>query len=63
MDSKRPAAWVSISQYARLYGLTRNTVYKLIEQQRLESYRVLRIVRVKNVSPDQHLAKAPSSTI
>lgn len=53
-DARQPAVWVSISEYARLYGLTRNTVYKLLDNHSLETYRVLKIVRIRNVAPDQH---------
>ena len=56
-DARQPAAWVSISEYARLYGLTRNTVYKLLENQSLETYRVLKVVRIRNTRPDQHHAE------
>lgn len=46
--------WLSISAYARTWGLTRNTVYKLLENGNLETYRVLTVVRIRNVSPDEH---------
>lgn len=52
-----PSAWVSISAYARLYGLTRNTVYKLLAAHLLDVYQlvgVVDVIRIRNVSPDQH---------
>ena len=58
-----PASWVSISQYARLYGLTRNTVYKLLGNRSLETYRVLKIVRIRNVPPHQQQAGAEASEV
>ena len=52
-----PPIWVSISAYARLYGLTRNTVYKLLAAHLLEVYQlagVVDVVRIRNAPPDQH---------
>lgn len=57
-DARQPSAWVSISEYSRRYGLTRNTVYRLISIGQLESYRVLKIVRVKNLPPDRHMLES-----
>lgn len=55
-DARPPpgAVWISISAYARAWGLTRNTVYKLLENESLETYRVLKVVRIKNLRPDAH---------
>ncbi len=50
-DARQPAAWVSISAYARNWGLCRNTVYRLIRLEQVETYRVLKVVRVKNQPP------------
>lgn len=53
-DARQPAAWVSISEYARNYGLSRSMIYTLIENGKLENYRIDNVVRVRNVRPDQH---------
>lgn len=54
-DARQPAAWVSISEYARLWGVNRNTVAKWVKLEAIEHYRKGAIVRVKNQSPtDEH---------
>lgn len=47
-------AYLSISAYSRTYGVSRNTVYRLLEEGRLETWRVLTLIRIKNVPPDRH---------
>ena len=62
--SPQTHGYVSVSQYSRLYGLTRHTVYKLLEHHRLETYRltgVVNVVRVRNAPPDQHKARPEAS--
>lgn len=44
-------SWISISQYARIYGVSRPTVYKWLRAGLLETWRVRRCVRVKNQEP------------
>ena len=44
----QPASWLSITQYARAYGLDRSTVKKLLDVGLLDSYKVGRVIRVKN---------------
>lgn len=45
------AVWLSISAYARQYGVHRNTVAKWLESDALITYRFGRVVRVRNVPP------------
>lgn len=45
------AMWVSISAYARIYSVTRVTVYKWIDADLLQWYRVGAVVRIKNLPP------------
>lgn len=57
--SRRDGLWVSVSRYAALYGLTRNTVYKLLDARLLETYRITHgrttpLIRIKNLPPDRH---------
>lgn len=62
---KRPsstATYVSISHYADLYGVTRQTVYKwLNEPGLLDWYRVARVVRIKNRPPVSRRSSSPTS--
>lgn len=57
----QPSAWVSISDYARTYGLSRSTVYLLLKRGALEHYRVLSVVRIKDAPPDRHQPKQPQN--
>jgi excisionase family DNA binding protein len=43
--------WVSISEYARVYGIDRRTVYKWLDAGLLTVYRVDRVVRIKAEPP------------
>lgn len=48
-------AWLSVSAYARTYGLTRNTVYKLLEHHLLQVYTLtgpVDVIRIRNRAPD-----------
>lgn len=50
--------WLSISAYARYYGVSRHTVWKWLQGGLLELYRVGRCVRVRHQPP----TVAPKST-
>ena len=50
------AVWVSLSTYARIYGVHRNTVAKWVKLELLECYRLGHTVRVKHEPP-----KAPEA--
>lgn len=50
--------WLSISAFARKYGIDRTTVYKWLSCELLLTYRVGNLLRVRNLPPDQH---APQS--
>jgi excisionase family DNA binding protein len=51
-SSRAPVVlWVSISGYARIYGVDRSTVYKWLEAGILDAYRVGRCIRLKNQPP------------
>lgn len=54
--------WLSISAYARAYGIDRGTVYKFLEANLLIYYRVERLIRIKD-QPPQHkpFRKRPSA--
>lgn len=52
-------AWLCITDYAYAYNVDRSTVYKWLDAGLLETYRVGRVVRIKNKPPDVH---APLST-
>ncbi len=46
--------WLSVSDYARVYGVDRGVVYKWLRAEILEVYRVERILRIRNIPPDGH---------
>lgn len=50
MTSVKPE-WVSIKEYAAIYGIHRNTVRKWIDNDLLLTYKVGTIVRVRNIPP------------
>jgi excisionase family DNA binding protein len=54
--------WVSISQYARLYGIDRRTVYKWLDAGLLTVYRVDRVVRIKALPPLPAMRRNPVKT-
>lgn len=49
-----PPQWLSASAYARRYGIHRSTVAKWLRSKILKVYQVGRIVRIRNIPPDQH---------
>lgn len=49
-----PAEWLSIQAYAECYGAHPNTVAKWVRSKILEVYRIGRMVRIRNIPPDQH---------
>lgn len=49
--ARPPATWVSISEYARIHGLHRNTVAKWVKLAAVECWKKGKIVRVKNQPP------------
>lgn len=59
-------SWLSVSEYARTYGVDRSTVYKFIDAGLLDYYRVqapgLLVVRIRNLPPDRHLHTTPTAT-
>lgn len=51
--------WLSIAEYARVYGLSRPTVYKLIDAQLLIVFRTsgaVNLTRVRNQPPKDSAA-------
>ena len=46
-----PPIWLSISAYARVWGIDRATVYKWLAAGLLDHYRVGRCIRVKDQQP------------
>lgn len=51
-----PAEYVTVTEFARRYGVGRDTVHKWIGAGILRFYRVETVVRVRNLPPDQHKA-------
>lgn len=43
--------WVSITEYATLYDVSRTTVYKWVDAGLLETFQVEKTVRVRNRPP------------
>ena len=58
--------WLSVSEYARAYGVDRSTVYKFMDAGLLDYYRVqipgMLVVRIRNLPPDRHLPSTLHST-
>jgi hypothetical protein len=52
-----PPDWLSISDFAKRYGIDRGTVYKWLRAQLLDVYRVDTLLRIRNLPPDQHAAQ------
>lgn len=52
-DIHPPSAWVSISDYARTYGIHRNTAAKWVKLGAVECYRKGHTIRVKNQPPTE----------
>ena len=52
--SLRERDWLSISAFARAYGVDRGTVYKWLKSELLDTYRVGKLERIRNLTPDQH---------
>ena len=48
------AQWLSVTAYADVYGVTRATVYKWLRAHVLQTYALGRILRIRNLPPDQH---------
>lgn len=58
--------WLCITDYAVAYGVTRPTVYKWLDAGILETYKVQRVIRIRNIPPDQHsvsVERKPLSTL
>lgn len=53
--------WLSITAYARIYGVHRNTVQKWLSSHLLVCYRVGRVIRIKDQPPLEKPTK-PTST-
>lgn len=53
-ETDPPADWVTISAFARRYGIDRHTVYKWLDARILQTYAVGKLLRIRNLPPDQH---------
>lgn len=54
--------WLSISAYARAYGVDRGTVYKFLEANLLIHYRVARLIRIRDQPPRETPFRKPPRT-
>lgn len=54
--------WVSVTDYARIFSVSRPTVYKWIEGGLLVTYRVEQVLRIKNQPPVLVKAKPRTRT-
>lgn len=52
-----PPDWISISAFARKYGVDRSIVYKWLRAQVLDTYEVGTLLRIRNLPPDQHVRR------
>lgn len=48
-----PPAWISITLYSQKHGVDRKTVHKWLAAGLVESYRVQRLIRVKDAPPKE----------
>lgn len=48
--------WLSISRYALVYGVSRNTVYKWMRAGVVETFQAERVVRIRNLKPRERHA-------
>lgn len=48
------AGWLSISAFARKYGVHRHTVAKWLRERLLETYRAKSVIRIRDLKPDDH---------
>lgn len=46
--------WLSRAAYAEKYGVSLRTVWKWLDVGALETYRVGKILRIRDLPPDQH---------
>lgn len=49
-----PADWLSVTDYARVHGVSRTTVNKWMRAAILQTYRVGKLIRIRNIPPDEH---------
>jgi hypothetical protein len=49
-----PAEWVTVTAFALRYGVDRSTVYKWLDSELLLTYRVGKLLRIRNLPPDAH---------
>lgn len=61
--SSRREDWLSISAYARAYGIDRRTVYKWLEARLLITYRVGTLTRIKDQPPQDKPFKRPPAAL
>jgi excisionase family DNA binding protein len=54
--------WLSVKEYAAIYRVTRPTVYKWLSCGLLTTFRVGRVVRVKNAPPEPSRSQPVSIT-
>lgn len=62
MTKKPSADWVSIKEYAAIYGVHRNTVSKWIDHGLVVTYRTIRTVRIKRQPPFEKRPSGPQPT-
>lgn len=49
-----PPDWVSITEFAQRYGVTRGKVYEWLAAKILWTYQVGTLTRIRNLPPDDH---------
>lgn len=61
--TERPTnAWLSVSAYARVWGVSRRTVYKWLDEGLLDSYTAPpSVIRIKNTPPGPPLPRRATS--
>ena len=63
MKERTTNQWLSVGAYARTYGLSRQTVYKLLQAELLETYTVLSVRRIHNKPPNEHKLKPQRTSV
>ena len=60
MCDRNQPEWVSVTKFARKYGVDRGTVYKWLDNGVLKSYKQGGVRRILDIRPDLHFSNPPS---
>lgn len=58
-----PIEWITVSLFARKYGIDRRTVYKWLDMELLETYRIGAVTRVRDLKPPHKKQQAADAKL